>query len=302
MKLQGGVINGPKNPQFVFRSTLTGEVRNEDAELTVDYVNGKGQTGVLFGINARPLTEGHGRGNGVLLNLIPAEPIIAFRKFHFADNSNWIYLHKNMRVYANIDMDSDDGLCFRMQSDKNDTLSLQNINVELSRLRLDELTEVLPYMPRLTGLFSAEANYIQTATSLQVSAEANVEKLTYERQPVGDIGLGATWLPGDKNTHYLNTYFTYDNEEVMTADGILTQKNGKDTLEVSTRFEHFPLKMANAFIPDQTVAFTGDIDGGLYIYGSLDKPQMHGDIVWTVCLSMHARREHVTGSTTVRYR
>ncbi len=109
MKLQGGVINGPKNPQFVFRSTLTGEVRNEDAELTVDYVNGKGQTGVLFGINARPLTEGHGRGNGVLLNLIPAEPIIAFRKFHFADNSNWIYLHKNMRVYANIDMDSDDG-------------------------------------------------------------------------------------------------------------------------------------------------------------------------------------------------
>ena len=118
-----------------------------------------------------------------------------------------------MRVYANIDMDSDDGLCFRMQSDKNDTLSLQNINVELSRLRLDELTEVLPYMPRLTGLFSAEANYIQTATSLQVSAEANVEKLTYERQPVGDIGLGATWLPGDKNTHYLNTYFTYDNEE-----------------------------------------------------------------------------------------
>ena len=59
------LINGPKNPQFVFRSTLTGEVRNEDAELTVDYVNGKGQTGVLFGINARPLTEGHGRGNGV---------------------------------------------------------------------------------------------------------------------------------------------------------------------------------------------------------------------------------------------
>ena len=165
-----------------------------------------------------------------------------------------------MRVYANIDMDSDDGLCFRMQSDKNDTLSLQNINVELSRLRLDELTEVLPYMPRLTGLFSAEANYIQTATSLQVSAEANVEKLTYERQPVGDIGLGATWLPGDKNTHYLNTYFTYDNEEVMTADGILTQKNGKDTLEVSTRFEHFPLKMANAFIPDQTVCllYTSD--------------------------------------------
>ena len=72
-------------------------------------------------------------------------------------------------------------------------------------------------MPRLTGLFSAEANYIQTATSLQVSAEANVEKLTYERQPVGDIGLGATWLPGEQGKQYLNAYLNHDQVEVLVA-------------------------------------------------------------------------------------
>ena len=278
MTLQGGVINGPRNPQYVFRGTLTGEIRSQDAELTVDYVDGKGNTGVLLGVNARPLTEGNGKGNGILLNITPAEPVIAFRKFHFVDDSNWIYLHKNMRVYANVDMDSDEGLCFRMQSDKNDSISLQNINVELSRLQLGELSEVLPYLPRISGLFSAEAHYIQTATSLQVSAEAGVEGLTYERQPVGDIGLGATWLPGDKGAHYLNTYFSYDNQEVMTADGMLRQSGGKDTMEVSATFEHFPMKMANAFIPDQMVAMTGDIDGELTINGSPDKPAINGDI------------------------
>lgn len=245
---------------------------------------------MLFGINARPLTEGHGKGNGVLLNLTPAEPVIAYRKFHFVDNSNWIYLHKNMRVYANIDMDSDNGLCFRMQSDKNDSISLQNMNVELSRFQLGELSEVLPYMPRLTGLFSAEAQYIQTPTSLQVSAEASINELTYERQHVGDIGMGATWLPGDKGaTHYLNTYFSYDNQEVLTADGILTQKNGRDTLEVTTSFEHFPMKIANAFIPDQMVSFTGDLDGGMYIYGPLEKPKMHGDVTLD-SVSVYARQ------------
>ena len=35
--------------------------------------------------------------------------------------------------------------------------------------------------------------------------------------------------------------------------------------------------------------FTGDIDGGLYIYGSLDKPQMHGDIVLD-SVSVYARQ------------
>ena len=278
MKLQGGVINGPKNPQFVFRSTLTGEIRNEDAELTLNYVDAKGDTGLDLGINARPLIEGRGRGNGIAFRLTPAEPIIAFQKFHFVDNSDWIYLHKNMRVYANVDMDSEDGLCFRMQSDRSDTVSLQNINLELIRFRLDKLSGILPYMPRITGLFSAEANYIQTATSLQVSAEAGVEKLTYERQPVGNIGLGATWLPGDKGTHYLNAYFRSGDQEVLTADAVLTQKNGRDSLEVNTTFEHFPLSLANAFMPDQVVTFTGDIDGGLYINGDMEKPKMSGDL------------------------
>ena len=165
-----------------------------------------------------------------------------------------------------------------MQSDRNDSISLQNINVELSRFQLGELSDVLPYMPRLTGLFSVEAQYIQTPTSLQVSAEANIDKLTYERQMVGDIGLGATWLPGDRNKHYLNTYFSYDNQEVMTADGTLRQTNGKDTLEITTNFEHFPMQIANAFIPDQMVTLSGDIDGEMNIDGSLDKPLVNGDI------------------------
>ena len=33
MKLRAGVINGPKNPQFSFSTTLTGEIRDRDAEL-----------------------------------------------------------------------------------------------------------------------------------------------------------------------------------------------------------------------------------------------------------------------------
>lgn len=278
MTLQGGIVNGPKNPQVVFRSTMTGEIRNDDAELTLNYTDARGDTGLDLGINARPLIEGKGRGSGIAFKLTPAEPIIAFRKFRFVDGNDWIYLHKNMRVYANVDMDSDDGLCFRMQSDRADTVSLQNIDLELSRFRLDELSDILPYMPRLTGLFSAEAKYVQTPTSLQVSAEVDVEKLTYERQAVGDIGLGATWLPGEAGTHYLNAYFRAEDEEVMTADAVLKKKNGRDSIEVSTVFEHFPLTLANAFVPDRMVSFTGDVDGELYIDGVMEKPNMYGDL------------------------
>lgn len=278
MTLQGGIVNGPKNPQFVFRSTLTGEIRNEDAGLTVNYTDGHGETGLLLGLNARPLTEGNGKGNGLLLTLTPEEPIVAFRKFRFVDRRNWVYLHKNMRVYAGIDMASDDGLAFRMRSNPKDTLSLQNINLELNRFRLDELSDILPYLPRLSGLFSAEASYIQTPTSLQVSAEADVEGLTYERRKVGNVGLGATWLPGDGDTHYLDTYFRFDGQEVMSATGTLRQQGERDTLEVSASLEHFPLRIADAFVPDGMVTFTGDLDGDLTISGSPEHPVVNGQL------------------------
>ncbi len=287
MRLQGGVINGPRNPQFVFRSILTGEVRNEDAELMVNFTDGNGKTGLHFGINARPFVEGN--SDGLLLHMVPEEPVIAFRKFRFADRHNWIYLHNNMRVYANIDMQGDDGMGFRMQSNVRDTVSLQNINLELNRFRLSELSGIMPYLPRLTGLFSVEANYVQTPSSLQVSAEASVKQLTYEGNLVGDIGLGTTWFPVGQNTHYVNSYLTCNNEEVFVADGKLEQRNSKNILEVSSELRHLPLSMANAFVPDQIVNLSGDVDGHIDISGTADAPRLNGQFMLD-SVSVYARQ------------
>lgn len=280
MKLRAGVINGPKNPQFSFSTTLTGEIRDRDAELLVDYKNGKGETGVLLGVNARPLFEGQGKGNGIAFTLIPEKPIVAFQQFHFNENHNWIYLHKNMRVYANVDMWDEEGMGFRVHSMQGDTVSLQNIDVEIRRIRLQEITSVLPYFPEVTGLFSLEAHYIQTEKDLQLSAEASIDELTYERQRIGDIALGATWLPGEQGKQYLNAYLNHDQMEVLVADGkLLPTRTGKDSLEVNTTLEHFPLRVANAFIPDQMVTLSGDMDGNLNITGSTEQPLINGELV-----------------------
>ncbi len=279
INLRGGVINGPKNPQISFKSILTGEIHDKDAELTAQYINDKGKTGLLFGVNAKPLIGKRGKGNGLAFTLIPEEPIIAFHKFRFVEKHNWIYLHKNMRVYANVDMQDSEGMGIRMQSLPNDTVSLQNMDVELRRIRLDEVFSILPYMPDITGLLSAEAHYIQTENSLELSAEAGIDELTYERQRIGDITLGATWLPGETGKQYVNTYLTHDGTEIMVADGALHPTvAGKDSIVVNSTLEHFPLKVANVFIPDQMVTLSGDMDGDLHITGYTDNPLINGGL------------------------
>ena len=279
ISLHGGVINGPKNPQISFKSILTGEIRDKDAELTAQYINDKGKTGLLFGVNAKPLYGGRGKGNGIALTLIPEEPVIAFHKFRFEEHHNWIYLHNNMRVYANVDMQDNEGMGIRMQSLPSDTVSLQNMDVELRRIRLDELFSILPYMPDITGLLSAEAHYIQTENSLELSAEASIDELTYERQRIGDVSLGATWLPGEAGKQYVNTYLTHEGTEIMVADGALYPTiSGKDSIVVSSTLEHFPLTIANVFVPDQVVTLSGDMDGDLHITGYTDTPLINGGL------------------------
>ncbi len=279
MNLQGGIINGPKNPQYVFRSTLTGEIRNNDADLSLNFLDSKGDVGLQLGVNARPVLGGkNNKADGILFRLTPDEPIIAFRKFHFIDNNNWIYLHKNMRVYASVDMMDKDNVGFRMHSVKEDSVSLQNMDVELRRIRLDEVSRILPYFPDLSGRLSAEAHYIQTATSLQISTEANVEQLTYGGQHVGNIGMGVTWLPGESGTHYLNSYFTCEGKEVMTAEGTLKRRGANDSIRVESHFDHFPISLANPFIPERVVSFNGDVDGGVNISGTLEKTDIDGEL------------------------
>ena len=275
MTLQSGVVNGPKNPHFTFRSTLTGEIRNEDAELTLRFTDAQGRTGVLLGVNARPLSEGHGRGNGVLLHLTPEEPVIAYRKFRFVDGRNDLYLHKNMRVYANIDMQGGDGMGFRMQSDVRDTVSLQNINLALSRFRLSELSKVMPYLPQLRGLFTVEANYIQTDNSLQLAAEADIDSLSYEGRPVGNLGAGVTWLPASSGSHYLSAYLDYNDRQVAAVDGML---GNADSLSLNASLNRLPLAIANAFVPDGMVALKGYLNGSLSVEGTAEKPELGGSL------------------------
>jgi len=289
LRMQAGIINAPGHPHVTFSTSLTAEVRNDDAELTLDYADDKGNTGILLGANFRPLTEGNGKGNGLLLRLTPEEPIIAYNKFRFIDGSNWAYLHKNMRAYAHINMESEDGLGFRLVSNREDTVSLQNMNMALSRLNLEKLSDVLPYVPRLTGLLTVDALFVQDESNLQLSAESSIENLTFENRSVGDIGLGATWLPGGEDKHYLNAYMMYDNREVLLADGLLHQQGEKQQMDVNTSLESFPLRMINAFVPGQLITMTGELDGEISMNGTMEKPALNGELKMD-SVSLYARQ------------
>lgn len=276
ISINGLVINGKKNPVATFKASLKGEIESTDGKLLVEYMDDQGNKGLLLGVHFTPDKA----GTGILFNFIPDDPIVAFHKFHFLNNNNTLRLQSNGRLFANIDLVDQEGIGLRMHSVVEDSTSLQNINIEIRQIKLDEITRLLPYSPPYSGTFSCEANYVQvTKKKMSASIEGNIDNLSYAHQQIGNVTVGATWLPGEDGRHYVNGYVSHDKKEVMLADGILDpSKSGKDSLFVNTTFEHFPLKITNAFITNQMASLCGDIDGGLHLRGTTDKPIINGTL------------------------
>ena len=97
-----------------------------------------------------------------------------------------------------------------------DTTVLQDIAVELRRIELADICEVMPYMPKISGLFNAEAHYVQTEQNLQLAADVQVQKLVYEKNAIGNVELSAVYLPGEEGDHHLDAHLTHNNVEVLS--------------------------------------------------------------------------------------
>lgn len=268
LNLRAGIINGPQNPQYTFRGSLTGEIRSEDAEIMLDYLNERGEQGMHLGANIRPTND------GVQIQFIPETPVLAFRNFRFYENE--VFIRNNGRVLANLEMLDSLGTGIRVHS-LPDTTYLQNLDIEIRRIELGDISRVLPYYPSFAGMFSLEATFQQTQQNMQLSAEANINDLIFEGRGVGNIGLGATWLPGSEGRHYLDAYLGLEGNQVLTANGTF-QTGTQDNLNVNATLEHFPLYVANAFVPEGLIALSGDLDGDLAVTGPTSQPMINGEL------------------------
>lgn len=271
VRMEGSIINGPKNKQFVFTSTIEGKVNSNGGEVLLKYMNAKGETGVLLGVRAII-----GR-NGIGFHLFPDNPTVVFRPFHL-NPKNYLYLNNSNHVRANIELFDDKGTGLKLYSLR-DTTYVKDLALELRRIDLEEIMEVMPYMPRIGGLLSAEAHYTETEKNMQLATDIRIDSLTHEKELVGDILLSAVYLPGEAGEHYIDARLSHNDIEVMGASGLYHSTTEGGKIDADMTLEHFPLKIANAFIPDDMAELAGDIDGGLTVKGDPAKPQINGQLI-----------------------
>lgn len=269
VQMRGLVKNGKKNPNPL-EVRMRSYVMRSGAGIELSYYDSEGERGVDVGLQAA-LVDG-----GLNIHLYPENPVLAYRNFKVNKN-NYIFLGKDNSIRADVDLLADDGTGLKIYGEPKD--SVNDLTVSVNQVNLGELSAVLPYMPKLSGMLNGDVHVTDDIQHKQLSAMASLtaDNFKYEDMPLGNVDIDAVYLPKTGGEHHASAFISSNGEEVLACNGTYFDRDG-GTFEGDAQLHDFPLQMLNGFMAGTDVALKGIAGGDLRVNGSLDKPVINGSL------------------------
>lgn len=264
----GQIANGKNNPQYTFRALIDGGIKGQEMALNTKLYDKNQRLGVSFGLAAQMEQE------GIRARLSDLSPVFGYKKFN-VNSDNSVFLANNRRVSAKVDLIADDGTGVKVYTDDTNVDALQDLTVSLNKFDLEKVLSVIPYTPAITGTMNGDFHLIQTAENTTVSSTISVDKMTYERCPMGNVQADLVYMPTSEGGHSVSGLLYSEGKEVAILDGTLAKDQQINAL---LQLEKFPLSMANGFVPEQLLGLRGYGEGSLQVKGSTAKPDITGEV------------------------
>ena len=267
----GQVRNNKKNPQFVFNALIDGILQERGATLGVRYFDANNKLGARIGAQAE-VVDG-----GINLHLMPDRPTLGYKEFAL-NKDNYVFLGSSGKIKAKVDLRADDGMGIRLYSEDTDPEALQDLTLSLHKFNLEEITSVIPYAPRMSGMLNGDYHVIQNASGqFSVAGDMGVQNMTYERCPIGNISTELVYLQKENDAHAVEARLMMDDDEIGLLTGTYYNE-GDGSLDAKLQLEHLPLNIVNGFVPDQLCGLQGYAEGELTIEGPLSRPEVNGEV------------------------
>ena len=267
----GQVRNNKKNPGFIINTLFDGVVQERGATFGIRYYDAADKLGIRLGAQAEMVDS------GIRLHLVPERPTIGYKEFNL-NKDNFVLLMTNHKLLTKIDLVADDGTGVKIYSEDTDPSALQDITVSLNKLNLGEVSSVLPYMPRMTGLLNGDFHVVQDAEGhLSMVSDMAVQNMTYEKCLLGNLSTELVYMQEEGDTHAVEARLMKDSQEIGLVTGTYYHQ-GEGSLDAKLLMERLPLSIVNGFVPDRLFGLQGYGDGELTIKGKLSEPHVDGEI------------------------
>ena len=267
----GQIRNNKRNPQFVFNALFDGVLQERGATFGVRYYDADNKMGARIGAQAEMLDS------GLHFRLVPETPTLGYKLFKL-NPDNYLFLGNDKKVKANVDLLAEDGMGVKIYSTDSDPTALQDITISLNKFNLDEVTSVIPYMPRMTGMLQGDYHVVQDAQGhISVASDMAVRNMTYERSPIGNVSTELLYLQKGDSAHAVEARLMKDDIEIGLLSGTYYDV-GQGSLDADLKLMHLPLNIVNGFVPDHLFGLQGYADGEMTVHGSVSRPIVNGEI------------------------
>ena len=271
----GQIQNNKNNPQYVFNALFNGYLLENGTGVDIKLYDEKNRLGAKLGAVAEMVDS------GIVARLNTDDPILGYKKFK-VNEDNYIFLGKNQRLSAKLNLLASDGQGLQIYTNDENTEANQDITASLHNFDLEHVLSVVPYAPNIKGIMNGDLHLLKNGDEISVSSALAVDGLNFENSPMGNISTEFVYIPKGDGTHYVDGLLYKDEEEVGTIVGTYDPK-GQGNLDATLSMKRLPLSLMNGFIDDQIIGFQGYADGDLSVKGTLSKPQVNGVVDLDSC-------------------
>lgn len=250
---------------------LNGYLQRDLLNLAIRQQNAAGEIGFEVGMNLA-----FGR-DSLSLNLFPTAPIMGFQRW-LVNPGNYI-TYVNRKITANLKI-SYENKCVAFQSlgdegDKKDRLKL-----DISGIDLGSISKQVPFIPSMKGTLLTNLLIYSEGKQIVADGMFGINEFYYKDDRVGNVELALNYkLDSTYVDHRVDFSLHLDSVKRALVQGDFSTSQDK-RLRVDIDIPSFPLRVADAFVPDNIIKLDGDLQGTLHLRGTLDKPLIDGAIAF----------------------
>lgn len=265
------VVNNSNMRDFVSNAVVDGKITNTYADILIDMFNPRGEKGLYLGCRADFLVD------GVKFSFFPEAPMFLFQPFRL-NSGNYFYISSDNRIEADVSFINENDMGLSLQT--SETKRGENrLTASLKGIELADIRALLPVLPEMSGILSADVSYTPLKKTYSLSADVKVDKFVYEKQPVADLYVSAGYVPFENDKQIVRLKVGVNGEEVASVGGKY-DPNAEKKIAYRMSLKKLPLNIINPFVPDNLIKFAGTATGEVNLAGSFKEPVLNGNVVF----------------------
>lgn len=294
IKMMARVKNGPRNKVVNFESKLNATITPDGLETSLLFIDAKGRKGVDMGINLKTTDS------IMSVHLTPLTPILAYRQFK-VNADNHVSINKNNHITADMNLVADDGTLLNLYSTPNENAE-QDVTLSIANFNLGELSNVLPFMPMVTGMLNGDVHAMVEGEQATMSVDMDVKDMGYEGSPLGNIGLEMIYFPNTDGSHLVDGILYQNERDIALLNGSYWTQGEEGQIEAEAQFQRLPLNIANGFVTNNMACLEGYITGIMDVHGPVSAPMLSGALATDsmhICSDPYSIDLHLPDDTIV---